>query len=530
MPIELSAFRAHGQGGAAPDTRLRLDRNQQLTTASRGFRGYLVEKLNLSSARREQAQIATELIRRLEESHGKDVARHAVTAVRKDIRVGSHSDELVMGKGGFTVGQVREILRTADELQRKQDQKWISADSAQGILTTLRPNSHNFKALARDLGIDPEALSDSQKATFEQLLFDHLQDVHPRAGGRSFGTPNADEVSQYAKKLLRHIAGRSEGQLQASRAIRSSMRENALGLLRSITGRGDQASQPQEFIARIKEVMSFDNAYLEDLRMGGAEVGADERTTFNRRPLLLAISSLDKAHASSMLHTIRAPGSAYRQVLASALLIQNAPLEARDMAATAARSSILELLVQVDAELARRADEHGSLAGMSYQDTVGFIGDKTIDELDTPGQTGGNALASAGLTSMTSLKAQLTPTLELAQRLTHWTSEAYEIEVANERKEMERLRSEARHKIWSVLISASRSNVTPEQRTTLNALAHEFRADKIDYSYVDKTLKERGIHLGEKRGLVDLTYGQGLFTGVEPISAEIIDRSNIRLS
>jgi hypothetical protein len=443
--------------------------------------------------------------------------------------VGNHPNELSMGRTALTVRQVRDILRTADELKAKHDLTWITHEATMNILHDYRPDRAKFKALAAQLGIDPTSLSHSQKSAFEQLLFDQVQDVHHSAGGKAFGTPSADKVARYAEKLLRHIASRSEQQLEVSRAIRARMREHALGLLKSISGRADQGTSPQEFIARIKEVMSFDNAYLEDLRLGGGEVGADERMTFNRRPLLLAISSLDKAHASSMLQTIRAPGSEFRHLLASAMLTQNSPIDAQDMAGSAARASILDILLDIDSELARRADEHGPRQGVSYQNTMEFIGDKSAEQLDNSAQTTAHALDHAGIASMAAVRAQLTQTEELAQRVTHWTGLAYQIELTNERKQMEQIRSEARHKIWSVLLSASRSNVTPEQRTTLNALAREFREDKIDYASVDKILKERGIYLGEKRGLVDLTYGQGLFAGVEPISREMIDHSNIQL-
>lgn len=510
-PISLDTFRHLAQVGS--NAEIRISSNDQVTTAPRRFGGRLIQQLFTGMERQGRQHIATEFLRGLEAEYGRDMARQAFHAVRKDLQTGARADEFVLGAKPLTARQVQAILHQADGLRNERD--LASLREMTGRYTARAPIVEN---LAERRQVPLQNMTPAHWQVFSQLLAERFAEERVLTGN----IPNTPEADRLAGKLLAHVASLSEDQLLAGVEARQKMRSQGQALLMALAGRpapmSDVADSAAAQIDEFLKITRSDSPLTRDFMAGShAELGKDGRSALDRMALNLSIHSMTPTFARELLNSMKAPGSDFRHLYAALSLFPSAGGAIEGF--SAACGEVGGLMDSVLSNLARRAGEDPEVVAASFKPLADHAREANWGQVvQGPGFPAAQMKAD-GLTSMGRVRDQIGlmgPVLTLqAHRLAAVADQEID--------ETERLRRSARSELceglgnalWEIsqagndaCIVKGGGEVTPQIQAVLQQAGRELLDNSdADLAQVVSQLRRAGVVHGRGAlGGFDLSY------------------------
>ena len=157
--IAISQFKAVQ---STENKEVRINSQDQVTTAKRGFLGRVVRFFSPSVEKNETREMAGQFLKSLRAKYGNEVGTEAFMRARSDLRIGRNGSLFIDVSKPITAREVRVALQEAKKL--KQELAGASELSPYG--------GSRFDSLAKKVGVDPDALTGAQKRFFSQRLKD----------------------------------------------------------------------------------------------------------------------------------------------------------------------------------------------------------------------------------------------------------------------------------------------------------------------------------------------------------------------
>jgi hypothetical protein len=499
LPISLDTFRQLARVGS--NAEIRMGDDQAVTTAPRRFGGRLIQQLLTGLERDSRQHIATEFLRGLEAAYGKDAARQAFQAVRKDLQAGAQADTFRLGAKPLTARQVHAILQRADGLR---NQSQVSA------LRDLTARYDPDTAIVRDLAVRREApigrMTPAHWQVFKQLLAEGLADERVKTGA----LPSTQASDRLAGKMLAHVARLSEDELLAGVQARQRMRSQGQALLSALAGQPTPAGQaPSTAAAQIDAFLDATRSDLPLIRdfLAGSqeELGKDGRIALDRMALNLTLNSLTPALASEWLAAMKAPGSDFRHLYSAINLLPNAPGVMQREGYLAACGEVGDLLDNVLSNLARRAGEDPAELAAAFQPVAEQAREADWAQV-VPGP--GFAAASvkaAGLASTARVRDQLGQLAPVMSRQAHRLASLAGQEVEETERQRRTLRSDLCESLGNALWELAQAGndacivkgdgaVTPHLQALLQAAGRELLHNPdVDLVQLAAQLRRAGV-------------------------------------
>ncbi|KPL54616.1 hypothetical protein ABB55_22280 [Prosthecomicrobium hirschii] len=393
--IAISQFKAI----QAPDNKeVRIDSQDQVTTAKRGFFGRVVRFFNPSIQNSETRETAGQLLKSLRAKYGNEVGTEAFMRARSDLRISRNGNLFVDVSKPITAREVRVALQEAKKL--KKELAGVSELSPYG--------GSRFDDLAKKVGVDPDTLTGAQKRFYSQRLKDmalsdnvgrqrHAQkngDEHP-----SFAS--ADDLEKIAGKLLKYAAGLDDKTIRSRDQAWTSAHGAGKQFAEFLAG--SREGGPVELVKALRIFDSRLGNLKEETLTGGATggVGGDDLATarFVGMDSMLARMSPDEARA--LYDDFMKQDSNARQLAfgLGAVLSHSGMENKKDQELAMANSSAAQSMWANLKEFIKCVGERGGVEDIdSDLDTMMNAG-MDIDRKDlASGQVPGKILSDAGLT------------------------------------------------------------------------------------------------------------------------------------
>ncbi|MBT9289015.1 hypothetical protein [Prosthecodimorpha staleyi] len=420
--IAISQFKAI----QAPDNKeVRIDSQDQVTTAKRGFFGRLVRFFAPSIEHRETRDTAHALLKSLRTKYGPEVGTEAFMKVRQDLRYGRKGELMMDVAKPLTVRQVRDAIETAKTLSR-----------AGKLADQFDPKTGDrFDQIAKKAGVDPSTLSEDQMTFFAA----RLKGTAVQMQSESHEKVTVEDLDRPAAKLLKYVASLDPTELGERIEAWDDANKAGVGFLRMNTGR-DQTTM-SDHLAALRDYLTKLDDLREDTTLGGntGGMGGDDLLRARYQGIDNLLAGMTPVEARRQFAEMMRPDSPARQLLfgLGAATVHPGHKVKGDFERSLANQSGAQALGTALVEFVVRIGEHGGIPDARTKVTKIFEGGQDLSEKEiTTGQIEKSKLKDAGLSSGPSISkgvGQLLPGIHEEGEIQH---KAYIQRTEEERQQM----------------------------------------------------------------------------------------------
>lgn len=383
--ITISQFKAV----QAPDNKeVRIDSQDQVTTAKRGFFGRLVRFFAPSIEHRETRDTAHALLKSLRTKYGPEVGTEAFMKVRQDLRYGRQGELMMDVAKPLTVRQVRDAIETAKTLSR-----------AGKLAGQFDPKTGDrFDQIAKKAGVDPSTLTEDQMSFFAA----RLKGTAVQMQSESHEKVSVEDLDRPAAKLLKYVASLDPEALVERIEAWDDARKTGVSFLRINTGRdkvtmSDHLTALREYLGKLDELRT-------DTTLGGntGGMGGDDLLRSRYQGIDALLDGMTPVEARRQFAAMMRTDSPTRQMLfglGAAAVHPGHKVEGDFELSLANQSGALALGTAL-VEFVVRIGEHGGIPNARAKVTSIFEGGQDLSEREvTSGQIEKSKLKDAGLTN-----------------------------------------------------------------------------------------------------------------------------------
>lgn len=420
--IAISQFKAI----QAPDNKeVRIDSQDQVTTAKRGFFGRLVRFFAPSIEHRETRDTAHALLKSLRTKYGPEVGTEAFMKVRQDLRYGRKGELMMDVAKPLTVRQVRDAIETAKTLSR-----------AGKLAGQFDPKTGDrFDQIAKKAGVDPSTLTEDQMSFFAA----RLKGTAVQMQSESHEKISVEDLDRPAAKLLKYVASLDPEALGERIEAWEDARKTGVSFLR-INTRRDQATMSDHLTA-LRDYLGTLDELRTDTTLGGntGGMGGDDLLRSRYQGIDTLLDGMTPVQARREFAAMMRTDSPTRQMLfglGAAAVHPGHKVEGDFELSLANQSGALALGTAL-VEFVVRIGEHGGIPDVRTKVTSIFEGGQDLSEREvTSGQIEKSKLKDAGLTDGPSVSkgvGQLLPGIHEEGGIQH---KAYIQRTEEERQQM----------------------------------------------------------------------------------------------